>query len=96
MSKYTDQPPPRVPRTPPHVPLRALREAMGLTLDQVIGRINQEFPELTPSRGSISAIESGARGASAQMLRALAVSYGLTPGSITTDYEPRAREAAAS
>jgi len=40
-------------------------------------------------RGTLSAIESGTRGASVQMLDALAVAYGMDPGDIVTDFAPR-------
>jgi transcriptional regulator with XRE-family HTH domain len=90
MPRYDQQ---RAKRTPPHVSLADLRAAVGLTLDQVCDRITQEFPELAPTRGAISAIELGHRGASAQMLAALCAAYGLPLGAITTDYEPRQREA---
>lgn len=78
-------------RTPPHVPLGALRNGMGLTIDQVCARITEEFPDLTPTRGAISAIENGHRGASRRMLDALCAAYGLPEGAITTDYQPRDR-----
>jgi len=80
---------------PPHVSLAALRTACGLTIDKVIERIGEEFPELHPTRGAISAIENGHRGASEQMLEALCAAYGLPSGAITTQYVPRNREDAA-
>lgn len=86
MPRYDQQ---RAKKTPPHVSLVHLRAAVGLTLEQVCQRINEEFPELHPTRGAISAIEQGHRGASVQMLRALSVAYGLPAGAITTDYSPR-------
>lgn len=93
MSKYDSQ---RPPKTAPHVSLRCLRRASGLTLEQVADEVSKIL-KLEPedkgiSRGTISAIEGGHRGASKQMLDALAVAYGLDPGDITTDYEPRKRE----
>ncbi len=88
-SKYEAQ---RIRRTPPHVSLADLRTAVGLTIDQVCTRINEEFPELRPTRGAISAIENGHRGASVQMLAALCAAYGLRPDAVTTTYEPRTRE----
>ena len=81
--------PQRARRTPPHVCLRDLRLAVGLTLDDVRTRIAEENPDLQPTRGALSAIESGTRGASAQMLDAIASAYGLEPGAVTTDYTPR-------
>lgn len=76
-------------RNPPHVPLAALRAALGLTVETVLDRVEEETGK-RPSRGTISAIENGHRGASVQMLAAFEIAYGLPDGSITTDYEPRA------
>lgn len=77
-------------RTPPFVSLRNLRVATGMTLEQVAKRIKEVVPEMKePSQGSLSAIESGSRGASELMLVALARAYGLPDDAITTTYEPR-------
>lgn len=89
---YPPVPPRRGDKTPPHAPLRAIRQAAGLTLEQVGQRITEQFPEITASRGTLSAIESGSRGASDLMLRALERAYGIDAGSLTTDYVPRERE----
>ena len=91
--KYAKRPD-RKTVTPPHVRLRALRTAGGLTMDQVIDRVQEEFPGefVKLSRGTLSAIENGDRGASPAMLRALCFAYGLPDGAITTDYVPRKRE----
>lgn len=79
--------------TPPHVALGDLRAACGLTLDQVCERFTEATgKELT--RGSLSAIENGHRGASAGVLAGLEVAYGLRSGAIDTTYEPRIRGAA--
>lgn len=78
--------------TPPHISLSDLRAACGLTLDQVCER----FTEATGSnltRGALSGIEHGLRGASAPVLAGLEIAYGLRPGSIDTQYEPRVRAA---
>lgn len=81
----------RAPRTPPHISLRALRRASNLTLEQVADSVAEVLgPTSKVNRGTISAIESGLRGASVQMLRALEVAYGLEPGDIDTSYVPRA------
>lgn len=80
-------------RNPPHVPLSALRIALGLTVETVLDRIEEETGK-RPTRGTVSAIENGHRGASNQMLAAFELAYGLPEGAITTDYEPRPREAA--
>ena len=79
--------------TPPHVALGDLRAACGLTLDQVCER----FVEATGkdmTRGALSAIENGHRGASAAAIAGLEVAYGLRAGAIDTTYEPRIRGAA--
>src|SRR5674476_405393 len=47
--------------TPPHVSLGDLRAAVGLTLDQLAEHI-AETGHPKPSRGHLSAIESGLRG----------------------------------
>lgn len=89
--KYASQPAKRAPVTPPHVTLSVLRAATGLTLDAVCARIKEECPELAPTRGALSAIERGIRGASDRMLRALEMAYGIPDGSLTTSYTPRNR-----
>lgn len=78
----------RPERTEPHIPLSALRAALGLTVETVLDRVEEETGK-RPSRGTISAIENGHRGASVQMLAALEIAYGLPEGSITTNYTPR-------
>lgn len=87
MSPSYDKQRPR--RTPPHVSLGVLRTAMGLTLDQVCARVSEEFPELQITRGHLSGIENGHRGASAQLLAALAAAYGVPTEAISTTYVPR-------
>lgn len=89
MSKYDTQ---RARRTPPQLPLSLVRSIAGLTIDQVIERINEEDPTLSPTRGAISAIENGHRGASARMLTALCAAYGLPDGAFVVDYTPSTRE----
>lgn len=92
MPRYSSQ---RQPKTPPHATLRGVRKASGMTLDQVAAAVTDVLganPAI--NRGTISAIESGIRGASVQMLDALAVAYGMEPGDIVTNYEPRRRELA--
>lgn len=77
---------PRV--TPPHVSLRALRKACRLTLDEVCARVSEVTgKELT--RGALSAIENGLRGASSDVLLGLAHAYDLDREDIDTQYEPR-------
>lgn len=79
----------RARRTPPHVPLGTLRTALGLTLDQVCERVADENPTLGLTRGHLSGVENGHRGASAELLDALAVAYGIAPSAVSTDYAPR-------
>ena len=82
----------RPKQTPPHIALADLRAACGLTLDQVCGRFTEATGrELT--RGALSGIENGHRGASADVLAGLESAYGLRRGSIDTQYEPRTRAA---
>lgn len=81
-----DQQRPR--RTPPHVALGDLRSAVGLTIDRVLDRLEEQTGKRY-TRGAISAIENGHRGASADLLVQLAIAYGVRPGAIRTDYEPR-------
>lgn len=89
MPDYSNQ---RPTKTPPHVTLRGLRKATGMTLEQVCEAASEALglpPEKRVKRGSLSLIESGQRGASQQMLDALAVAYGMDPGDIVTDFVPR-------
>jgi transcriptional regulator with XRE-family HTH domain len=80
-------------RTPvPVVTIATLRKAKGLTLQAVCDHINDEFAFSRPvERGTISAIENGHRGASSQMLAALASALGVHVVDIDTAYEPRQR-----
>lgn len=83
----------RAKQVPPHIALADLRAACGLTLDQVCAR----FAEATGheiTRGALSGIENGHRGASAEVLAGLESAYGLRAGALDTQYEPRARVAA--
>lgn len=87
MTKYEKQ---RDRRTPPHVSLRELRAVSGKTLDVVCELASEELSRPL-TRGALSAIENGIRGASAEVLNALEVAYGLRPGALVTDYQPRGR-----
>lgn len=82
-------------RTPPHISLQTFRLALkkldpdgGWDLDDVCERIEATHGD-RPARGTLSAIENGARGVSAELRSALEAAYDLPPGSITTDYTPR-------
>ncbi|WP_280470957.1 helix-turn-helix transcriptional regulator [Nocardia cyriacigeorgica] len=79
---------PRPPRVPPHISLKHLRTVAGITLDVLIDRIEEETGHRY-TRGALSAIENGHRGASAELLETLEVVYGLPVGAIDTVYTPR-------
>lgn len=87
-TKYAKQRPAKIP---PHVSLKSLRDACGLTLDQLIERIEKKCDGYKPTKGAISGLENGHRGASDRLLRAIEKAYGLPEGSIVTDYVPRIR-----
>ncbi|MEV0367572.1 helix-turn-helix domain-containing protein [Nocardia fusca] len=76
----------------PHISLHGARLIAGLTIEQLIDRIEAETGRRY-SRGSISAVENGHRGASIELLRALEIVYGLPSDSIDTAYQPRHRSA---
>lgn len=81
---------PRV--TPPHMALRDVRTAVGITLEGLAQRI-KEVSGMEVSRGTLSAIENGHRGASQELLAAIALAFGCGSGAVTTSYEPRTRAA---
>lgn len=83
--KYTAQ---REPKIPPHISVGVLRKALRLTLEDVADRV-EEITNDRPTKGALSAIENGHRGASVQLLSALEQAYDLPAGSITTTYRPR-------
>jgi transcriptional regulator with XRE-family HTH domain len=86
-SKYSDQ---RKPVSIPVVPLAVARKLADKTLQEVCDHINNEFefPKKV-ERGTISGIENGHRGASAEMLVAIASALGVSADDINTQYEPR-------
>lgn len=71
-----------------------LRAVSGKTLDEVCEAASEVLGKPL-TRGALSAIENGHRGASRSVLEALEVAYGLRPGALVTDYMPRSREVAA-
>lgn len=81
-------------RTPPHIALGDLRAVSGQTLEQVCAAVSESLGKPF-TRGALSAIENGHRGASQKVIEALEVAYGLRPGALVTDYQPRVREAVA-
>lgn len=82
-------------RTPPHIALQDLRSVSGKTLDQVCDGV-AEITGKAFTRGALSAIENGHRGASTAILGALEIVYGLRAGALVTDYQPREHARAAS
>lgn len=90
-SRYTQQRPRRIP---PHISLADMRYLSGKTLDEVCAAAS-EVLDRPLTRGALSAIENGHRGASTRVLAALEVAYGLRSGALVTDYQPRKREDAA-
>lgn len=84
---YTPPPEKRPAVQPPLVTLAAHRSSHGLTQDdvcqQVRAQTNKSF-----TKGALSAIEKGHRGASAETLAALEVALRLPPGSLVVTYEP--------
>lgn len=84
-SKYDKQ---RQAKNPPHFALKHARAIAGITAEELCRRIHEEDPTQNPTRGTISLIESGARGASPRMLAAICAAYGLPPEALVTDYKP--------
>lgn len=82
---YTNQ---RAPKNPPHFSLQHARGIARITAEELCARIREHDPSLRPTRGTISALESGARGASPRMLAAICAAYGLPADALVTDYQP--------
>jgi transcriptional regulator with XRE-family HTH domain len=78
----------RLPKSPPHVSLRTLRLALKLRIEDV-AQLVEDVTGDRPTKGALSAIETGTRGVSAELLAGLEQAYNLEPGSITTTYIPR-------
>lgn len=83
--------------TAPHISLQALRLALRRKQEDVCNQVTEylqaDDPHRTPfTKGGLSAIENGIRGASPEILSALELVFGLRAGDLTTDYTPRARE----
>ena len=84
MSKYDKQ---RPKVEPPSVPLVAVRNALGLTQTEVCAEVSRLLGH-TYTKGALSALENGHRGASAETLRAIEVALGLRDGDIETSWTP--------
>lgn len=74
-------------RKPPQVSVKYLRLARRETLDDVLDQV-KELTNREYTRGALSAVENGHRGASLDLLDALEKVYGLPPRSISIDYIP--------
>lgn len=86
-AKYRNQ---RARAAVPVVTLATARKMADKTLQDVCDHINREFQfPKTIERGTISAIENGHRGASIEMLVAIASALGIPADAIDTQYEPR-------
>ena len=86
MSKHPHQ---RPRKAPPVASLRALRLVSGKTLDQVCEAVTDYLRENSGkadrapfTRGAMSAIETGTRGASPEVLSAIEFAYGLDAGAL--------------
>lgn len=90
-TKPRKYPTPRAIKNPPHFALKYARVIAAISAEELCRRIKEEDPTLTPTRGTISLIESGARGASPRMLAAICAAYGLPPEALVTDYKPLTR-----
>lgn len=77
------------------MPIKYIRLAAQLSLEEVSGAIAEETGRVY-GKGTLSAIESGMRGASSELLEALEAAYHLPAGSIKTEYTPRAPRRKAS
>jgi transcriptional regulator with XRE-family HTH domain len=80
----------RPQKPPPMVSIKHLREAHGWSLEEVGNRI-YDLTGRRHSKGTLSAVEIGMRGASWELLEALEIAYGLPAHEIKTDYQPKAR-----
>jgi len=81
----------RAAKVPPHISLGDLRAVSGKTLEQVCEAASEALGKPL-TRGALSAIENGHRGASLQVLAALEIAYGIRRGGLVTDYQPRPRD----
>lgn len=75
-------------KSPPHVSLRDVRVASQMSLDDLRERM-RDVTGREISNGTLSAVETGQRGASRELLSDLEAALGLPHGSISTTYLPR-------
>lgn len=84
MPDYSNQ---RDKVTPPLIPLAAHRASHALTQDDVC-KVVSAITNKSFTKGALSAIEKGHRGASAETLAALEVALRFPPGTLVVDYAP--------
>lgn len=72
---------------PPQISLRAFREALGLTLDDLAARIGEQGVSVT--KYALSNVETGQRRASGRLMDAWARSLNVRPMHIRQDRELR-------
>jgi transcriptional regulator with XRE-family HTH domain len=80
---YSNQ---RAKKQPPVAGIPAIRAALGLTQIAVCERV-AAITNKTFTKGALSAIEGGHRGASAETLAALETALGMPPKSLLVTYE---------
>lgn len=78
----------KYPKPAPKVTLAVLRQVAGLTIDELTARI-EEKTGYQYTRGAISAVENGHRGAGRLLIEGLAAAYGIDPDEIQVGYRPR-------
>lgn len=83
-NRYLDQ---RRKVEPPQCSVGGIRIALRMTQEQVCEQV-RAITDTSFTKGALSAIELGHRGASAATLAALEVVYGLPAGSLVVPYEP--------
>lgn len=72
----------------PHIALAGFRKALGLSQADLAREVSTVLGREVP-QGTISAIETGQRGASTEMLDAITRALDLPAGAVTTSYRPR-------
>lgn len=83
----TDYDKQRPKRNPPVAGLADIRGALGLTQTAVCEQVSA-ITDKTFTKGALSAIEKGHRGASAETLAAIETAMRLRPGALRVDYDP--------
>ena len=73
---------------PPVIPVRALREALGLTIDDVVARIKDQG--VAASKPGISNFETGVRHASPRLAHAYCRALGVARHQVSQGREQRA------